>query len=63
MSKPRDRKAAQKQSAETDSMDYEDTPFGRRRIGKISRILTTLFGVGTSPITLIYQRLKRSQRA
>ena len=63
MSKPRDRKAARKTTAAADRMGYEDTPFGRRRIGKTPRILATLFGVVAIPMALIYRRLKRSHGA
>ena len=60
---PRDRKAARKRSAEADRMGYEDTPFGRRRIGKTPLILATLFGVVSIPMALIYRRLRRSHDA
>jgi len=63
MSKTRDRKAARKRSAATDRMGYEDTPFGRRRVGKTPRILATLFGVVAIPMALIYRRLRRSDSA
>ena len=61
MSKPRDTKAAHKQSAAAAGKDYEDTAFGRRRVGKTRRILATLFGVAAIPIALIYRRLRRSR--
>ena len=63
VSKPRDRKAAQKKSAAADRKGYEDTPFGRRRTGRTARIFATLFGVAAIPIALIYRRLRRSRSA
>ena len=60
MNKPEDDKAARKVSAATvdDQGAYEETAFGRRRVGKVPRWVGALVGLVGAPFVYLYRRIR-----
>jgi hypothetical protein len=60
VTKPEDDKAARKVSAATveDEGAYEETAFGRRRVGKVPRWLMALVGLVAVPFVYLYRRIR-----
>jgi hypothetical protein len=60
MNKPEDDKAARKVSAATVDAGgaYEETAFGRRRVGKVPRWLIALIGLVGVPFVYLYRRIR-----
>jgi hypothetical protein len=63
VTKADDTKADRKASAAAvnDKGAYEDTAFGRRRIGKVPKALATLIWLAGITILFVYRRLRRSK--
>jgi hypothetical protein len=40
--------------------DYEDTPFGRRRISKLPKVVVKLISLIGIPVLFVYRRFRRS---